>query len=85
MEVIILKSDDCPHCQELMDRIKEQGGVDGKEIEFVDALTEDGRKLAIDLEIEEVPTAIVKGSNAVCKLVYVNDKVEVICPGDGNE
>lgn len=85
MEVIILKSDDCPYCKELMDKIKAQGGVNGKEINFVDALTEDGRKLAMDLEIEEVPTAIAKDSKAICKMMYEDDRVEVICPGDENE
>lgn len=84
MEVVILKSDDCPHCKDIMDKIQNQGGVKGKSVEFVDALTEDGRKLAVDLEIEEVPTAVTK-DGLKCQLVYVNDKVEIICPGDGNE
>lgn len=84
MEVIILKSDDCPHCQELKAQIEKQGGVAGKDITFVDALTEDGRKLAMDLEIEEVPMAVTK-DGLKCSLVYVDDKVEVICPGDADE
>jgi hypothetical protein len=82
MLITILKSDRCPHCTELMRRIKSQGGIPGNQIRFLDILTDErGMELADKYNIDAVPTAITDEGKE-CRIVYDDSKdtVTITCP-----
>lgn len=83
MKVKIVYSDSCPHCQELKRALKEQNGIPDKDIEMVDAMSDEGQIVSLAYDIEMIPTAV--NDNGVCEITYVDGRVDIICPELENE
>lgn len=81
MKVTIIHSEDCPHCVDLLQALKDQGGLKdkSKELRLVEATTEEGMQLAEEYDLEYVPTAI-NEQGLVCEITKADGSVDVICP-----
>ena len=79
--ITIVVSKLCPHCQELIEKIIAQEGVDtgGQKLEVIELLTDEGGKIALEHNLTEVPVAI-SPEGVQCEIRYVSGKVEVVCP-----
>lgn len=81
MKINLIYSDDCPHCKELLQDIKNQGGLIEDELHTVELSSEEGQRLAEKIVLEEVPTAVTDAAEPLkCEIIYVDKHVEIICP-----
>lgn len=78
MDIKIIYSEYCDHCHELIHKLKEQGGISGLEIEYVEISTPEGFALAQKHNLDTVPAAV--SSNGLCEITYIDGRVETVCP-----
>ncbi len=79
MEVQIIYSEECPHCQELIQQLEKQSGIPGFDIDLVELSTEEAQKLIEDKNIDQVPT-VINANGVFCEISYIGDRVELVCP-----
>jgi len=79
MDLTIIYSNDCPHCHELLDKLKTQEGIEGYEINLVELSSEEANKIIENTVIDKVPLAMDE-NGAFCEITYIGDNVEIICP-----
>ena len=79
MKVKIVYSDQCPHCIDLLNKLKAQEGIPDMEIEYVELGSAEAAEIIKSNNINDIP-AVVSETNVSCKVEYFNSKVEIICP-----
>lgn len=79
MKIKIVYSDNCPHCQEFLTQLKNQGGIHDKELDLVNVTTPEGIKAVIDNSLDAVPSAI-NEHGMKCEIRYTDGHVDIVCP-----
>ena len=84
MKINLIYSEDCPHCSEVLEKLEKQGGLPDDELNLVKLESAEGTQLAAEVQLEEVPVALTP-DKLKCEILYVDDTVEILCPGEDNQ
>ncbi len=80
MKVNLIYSDDCPHCQDVLEALEAQGGIPDKEITLVELATDLGIEHAQKFNLDVVPTAVTE-DGIRCEIKFLDgNKIDVSCP-----
>ena len=78
MKVKIVYSEECPHCAELKQKLAAQHGIDGIDIDMVEAQSDEGIIISEAYGLDVIPTAV--NDVGICEITYISGKVDIVCP-----